>query len=140
MARLKQNIETPLTERIEEATWPEVLAYISTAAMDSRYAGPELERAYRYSFRKYLDEWTAMNPDRQPEPICNEPCLNSYELDKIEELRRGIKRDRDRWFIEERYDELEVEGVPKSFWQDGIETRKETDGMEVYSQSALDEF
>ena len=63
LARLKQNMETPLEERIEMATWPETLAYLSTAAMDSRYANGEFEEVYRYSFREYLDRWTSLESD-----------------------------------------------------------------------------
>jgi len=49
MARLKQNMDTPLDERIEYATWPETVAYLSTASMDARMVGRELKEAYQHS-------------------------------------------------------------------------------------------
>jgi hypothetical protein len=67
MARLRQNMETPLDERIEYATWSETVAYLSTASMDARYATRQIEELYRYSFRQYLDQWTPLEPgDQQP--------------------------------------------------------------------------
>lgn len=139
MARLKQNMETPLTRRIRKATWPELLCYLSTAAMDSRYAGPSLEKAYRHTFRKYLERWTPLDPDKQPDPLDKNPSLNDYETGKLEELRTGIKKDRDKWFLDNKYDELEIQGVPKSFWLD--ETFEEEDAyQDANSQSVLDQF
>ena len=140
LARLKQNMETPLDERIEMATWPETLAYLSTASMDSRHANGEFEEVYRHSFREYLDQWTPLEPDEQPEPLCNDPNLDEYRLDKLDTLRFGIKKDRDKDFVENVYDELDVDGVPKSFWVTPYELRDSQDEEDEYSQSALEEF
>jgi len=116
MARLQQNIETPLDERIEYATWPETVAYVATASMDSRYTTRDFEELYRYSFREYLDRWTPLDPDEQPDPLNEEPDLDEYRCDQLDTLRFGIKKDRDTYFVEELYDDLDVDGVPKSFW------------------------
>jgi len=140
LARLNQNMETPLEKRIEHATWPETLAYLSTASMDSRYANAEFERAYRYTFRRYLEEWRYLDPNEQPEPLSRNPDLDEYRLDQLDTLRFGIKKDRDRWFVDNQYDDLDIDGVPKSFWLNPYEQKQEQRDQDEYSQSALDEF
>jgi len=115
MARLKQNMDTPLDKRIEYATWPETVAYFSTASMDARLVGRELKEAYQHSFREYLDRWTPLDPDDQPPPLNEDPGLTDYQLDRLDDLRFGMKKDRDKYFIENHYDDWDVTGVPKSF-------------------------
>ena len=140
LARIGQNLETPLEERIEYATWPETLAYLSTASMDSRYANSEFEKAYRHTFREYLDRWTSLDPDEQPDPLSQDPELDDFRLDQLDTLRFGIKKDRDKWFVDNQYDELGVEGVPKSFWLNPYEQQQSQEEPNEYSQSALDDF
>lgn len=133
-------MEVPLDERIAYATWPETLAYLSTAAMDSRMVGRELKEAYQYSFREYLDRWTPLDPDEQPPPLNEDPGMDDYYMERLNDLRFGIKKDRDKHFVENRYDELGIEGVPKSFWLNGYEQSIEQEEVDGYSQSALDGF
>lgn len=140
MARLGQNLETPLDERIAYATWPETVAYLSTASMDERMVGRELKEAYQHSIREYLDRWTPLDPDEQPAPISEDPGLDDYYLERLNDLRFGIKKDRDKHFVETRYDDLDITGVPKSFWLNTYEQEAEQDEPDGYSQSALDEF
>ena len=140
MARIAQNLETPVDERIEYATWPETVAYLSTASMDSRYANREFKEAYQHAFREYLDRWTPMEPEDQPEPLCDDPELDDYRLDQIDTLRFGIKKDRDKHFVETQYDDLGVDGVPKSFWLTNYEQDTGREEMDEYSQSALGDF
>jgi hypothetical protein len=140
MARLAQNLETPLDERIEYATWPETLAYLSTASMDARYSNREFKETYQYTFREYLDRWTSLDPDQQPPPLNEDPDLDDYRLERLETLRFGIKKDRDKHFVENRYDEVGVESVPKKFWLSEYEIGSENDEIDGYSQSAIDEF
>ena len=140
MARLQQNIETPLDERIEYATWPETVAYVATASMDSRYTTRDFEELYRYSFREYLDRWTPLDPDEQLNPLNEEPDLDEYRRDQLDTLRFGIKKDRDRYFVDELYDDLDVDGVPKSFWLTDYEQSTNQESLDEYSQSALDDF
>ena len=90
-------MEPPVDERIEYATWPETVAYLSTASMDSRYTGREFKEAYQHSFRQYLDKWTPLDPDDQPPPLCDDPELDDYRLDQLDTLRFGIKKDRDKY-------------------------------------------
>jgi hypothetical protein len=139
LARLRQNMETPLDERIEYATWPETLAYLSTASLDSRMVGRELKEAYQYSFREYLDRWTPLDPDEQP-PLNEDPELGEYYMERLNDLRFGIKKDRDKHFVEERYDDLDINGVPNSFWLNSYEQNVEQEALDEYSQCALDEF
>lgn len=129
-----------MEERIEYATWPETVAYLSTASMDSRMVGRELKEAYQYSFREYLDRWTPLEPDEQPAPLNEDPQLDEYRLERLNDLRFGIKKDRDKHFVETRYETLEVDGVSKSFWLNGYEQDAEQEEFDGYSQSALDEF
>jgi len=140
MARLQQNMETPLDERIEYATWPETVAYFSTVTMDGGYATRDTEQLYRYSFREYLDRWTPLDPDDQPDPLCNEPDLDEYRIDQLETLRFGIKKDRDKYFVEHQYDDLDIDTVPKSFWLTDYEQTTIQDDLDSYSQSAIDDF
>lgn len=140
MARLQQNMETPFDERIEYATWPETVAYVATASMDSRYTTRDFEALYRYSFREYLDRWTPLDPDEQPTPLNEEPDLDEYRRDQLDTLRFGIKKDRDRYFVNERYDDLDVDDVPKSFWLTDYEQNTKQESLDEYSQSALDDF
>lgn len=140
VARLAQNMEKPLEQRIEYATWPETVAYLSTASMDSRYANSEFERIYRHSFREYLDRWTPLDPDEQPDPLCDDPELDDYRRDKLETLQFGIKKDRDKHFVDEVYDQLDSDGVPKAFWLTNYEQSGTQDSLDEYSQSALEDF
>jgi len=140
MARLQQNMGTPLDERIEYATWPETVAYVATASMDSRYTTRDFEELYRYSFREYLDRWTPLEPDEQPDPLSEEPDLDEYRRDQLDTLRFGIKKDRDRYFVDERYDDLDIDSVPKSFWLTDYEQHNATENLDDYSQSALNDF
>jgi len=140
MARLKQNMDTPLDERIEYATWPETLAYLSTASMDGRMVGRELKQAYQHSFREYLDRWTPLDPDEQPPPLNEDLELDEYYLERLNSLRFGIKKDRDKHFVDTRYDDLNVDGVPKSFWLNSYEQETEQEGLDAVAQSALDDF
>lgn len=140
MARLTQNMETPLDERIEYATWPETLAYLSTASMDARMVGRELKEAYQYSFREYLDRWTPLDPDEQPPPLNEDSELDEYYMERLHDLRFGIKKDRDKHFVEHQYDDLDINGVPKSFWLNSYEQSIEQDELDDMAQSALDDF
>jgi len=140
MARLRQNMETPLDERIEYATCPETVAYLSTASMDARYATRQTEELYRYSFHEYLDRWTPLEPDDQPAPLCEVPDLDDYRQDQLDTLRFGIKKDCDQYFVETRYDGLDIDGVPKSFWLTSYEQSTTQEDLDTYSQSALDDF
>lgn len=140
MARLAQNMETPLEERIEYATWPETVAYLATASMDSRMVGRELKEAYQHSIREYLDRWTPLDPDEQPAPIDEDPGLDDYRMERLQDIRFGIKKDRDKHFVEHRYDDLDVDGVPKAFWLTDYERDRDTDGMDDMAQSALYDF
>ncbi|MCU4753434.1 hypothetical protein OB919_15830 [Halobacteria archaeon AArc-curdl1] len=140
MARVAQNLETPLDERIEYATWPETLLYLSTMTMDARYANKQVKDLYQHTFREYLDHWTPLEPDDQPPPLCEDPELSSYDQERLEDLRFGIKKDRDRHFVQEMYDDLGVEGVPKTFWLTRHELENLDADQDEYSQSALDEY
>lgn len=133
-------MDTPLDKRIEYATWPETVAYFSTASMDARMVGRELKEAYQYSFREYLDRWTPLDPDNQPPPLNEDPGLDEYHQERLHDLRFGIKKDRDRHFINNRYDELGITGIPKAFWLTDYEQEAAQDSLDEYSQSALDEF
>jgi len=83
MARVAQNLETPVDERIKYATWPETVAYLSTASMDSRYANREFKEAYQHAFREYLDRWTPLDPDEQPPPLDEDPELGPGAIDQV---------------------------------------------------------
>lgn len=108
--------------------------------MDGRYATAEFEQLYRHSFRQYLDRWTPLDPDKQPEPLCDDPELDDYRREKLDTLRFGIKKDRDKHFVDNVYDQLDVDGVPKAFWLNSYEQSRGQEAMDEYSQSALDEF
>lgn len=135
-----QNLETPLVERIEYATWPETLAYLSTASMDSRYSNREFKETYQHTFREYLERWTPLDPDEQPEPLNEDPGLNEYQLEQLYTLRFGIKKDRDKHFVDTQYDDLDIKGVPKSFWLNPYEQRKDVERIDEYSQSSIQDF
>lgn len=108
--------------------------------MDERYVGRDLKELYQYSFRQYLAEWTSLDPDEQPEPLGEDPELSDFQLDRLDDLRFGIKKDRDKYFVDNQYDEWGVEGVPKSFWLSGYEIEEESDSVDEMSQSVLDNF
>jgi len=139
-ARLQQNIDTPVDERITYATWPETVVYFSTLTMNERYATREIKELYQYSFREYLDRWTPLDPDEQPSPLQDDPDLSTYQRDRLDDLRFGIKKDRDQYFVDNLYDDLDIETVPKSFWLTDYELKQETDAPDDYAQSALDEY
>ena len=138
-ARLAQNMEIPVDERIQYATWPETTLYLSTQSMDDRYAGKGLNEVYQHSFREYLSTCDQDLGD-QPEPLSTDPELTDYQLERLDDLRFGIKKDRDKYFVDQQYDEIGVEDVPKSFWLTDYEQSREQINLDDYAQSAMDEF
>lgn len=102
--------------------------------------GRELKEAYQYSFREYLDRWTPLDPDNQPHPINEDPDLDDYYMERLNDLRFGIKMDRDKHFVDTKYDVVKPETVPKSFWLNDYELEIDRETDDGFSQSALDEF
>lgn len=139
-ARLRQNLETGVDERIEYATWPETVLYFSTSTMDGLYTSRDVKELYQRSFRQYLDRWTSLALEDQPKPISTDPDLTDYQRNRLDDLRFGIKKDRDRYFVDKVYDDLGPEGVPKTFWLTDYERDRNSDGMVDMAQSALTEF
>jgi len=139
-ARLKQTIEEPLDERISYASWPETVAYFEPASKDRRYTSQRFEKAYRYSLRSYLDEWTPLDPDDQPEPLCYDPELDDEQAAALGELRYAIKKDRDKYFIDHVYDDPAIDTVPEEFWLNHYEQQADQTQINEYSQAALDGF
>lgn len=140
LARLAMAADAPLDERIEFATWPEVLCYFATAAHDERCLGRRFRRAYQYTFRRYLERWSSLDPNEQPDPIGSEPELSEQLVEAIGTLRFAIKRDQDKHFVETRYDDLPITGVPKSYWLTHRQRREDPDRPDAYAYSALSEF
>lgn len=129
-ARLHTVATTPLDDRATHATWPELLAYCSTASMDERYVGGPLVLVYTRAFREYLDRWTALDPDDQPAPL-NDPVgalgdahatVDASAEELADDIREQIKADRDRVF-RDAYDSSGVEhAVPAAFWDPDADT------------------
>ena len=46
----------------------------------------------------------------------------------------------DKYFVDHRYDDIGINGVPKSFWLTDYEQQVEQEVLDSYSQSALYEF
>lgn len=140
LARMKQNMETPLGERIEYATWPETVVYFSTLTMDARFATEQVSELYQHSFRRYLDDWRDDSLEGYPEPLNEKPDLSEPQINRLDDLRFGIKKDRDRHFVDEMYDELGVENVPKSFWLTEYELDYTGESDDDFAQSALEDY
>jgi len=117
-ARLHQQMETPVDEPITHATWPEVALWCSTASADAAMVGRWLEGTYRMAFRQCLHEWTSQDPDDAPEPLCEPADLNDHERQKVDALRRAMKRDRDKHYLTTHHSGGPAEEVPKAFWKD----------------------
>lgn len=135
-ARLKQNIEIPVEDRIEFATWPETLLYLSTLTMDSEYVNSDLGPVYRYVFRRYVDDWTDLVVDEQPPIVSSPPGLTGVQKERLNDLRFGIKKDRDVYFVNEMYDDIGVESVPKRFWATEYEQEHGATTFDKYARSA----
>lgn len=140
LARLKQQMEVPVDERIEYATWPETVAYFSTLTMDGRYANRDVREMYQHSFREYIDRWTDKDLSSQPPPLDEDPDLTEFQKNRLDDLRFGIKKDRDKYFVEEMYDDLDVESVPKSFWLSDYEQSRDQPVEDEFAQSALQDY
>lgn len=119
-ARLQQARETLVEERITEATVPETAVYLATATLDSSYATPELVDIYQHAYRDYLQSWTGADLNDLPAPLNKDPELTDYEKDMYRCIRTAIKADRDRWFVEHRYDDLDLD-MPRTYWTDGFD-------------------
>lgn len=137
LARLHMAAEEPLDERIEFATWPETLAYFATCAMDERFLNRPFRKAYQYAFRRYLERWSKLDPDEQPDPLGTEPDLTDQLAEDIGTLRFAIKRDQDRHFLETKYDDLNVPAPPKTYWQTNRQRREDPDRPDELSASAM---
>jgi len=117
-ARLHQQMETPVEEPITHATWPEVALWCSTASADAAMAGRWLEQTYRMAMRQCFHDWTSQDPDDAPEPVCKPVDMADHKRQKVDALRRAMKRDRDKHYLEHRHDSEPAEEVPKAFWKD----------------------
>lgn len=124
LARLQQNRETPLRERIAYATWPETVLYFSTLTMDERFVTQAVKELYQHSFREYLDEQTYHDSDRLPAPLDQDPELTDYQCDRLNDLRFGIKKDRDRFFVDE-YEEYGTVAFASESQKDFTEWRED---------------
>lgn len=118
-ARLQQTKERPINERITEATIPETVVYLATATMDSSCATPELVDIYQAAYRDYLQTWTETDPDTLGPPLDESPGLTEHEDGMYRRIREAIKQDRDRWFAENRHDDLDLD-VPQTYWTDSV--------------------
>jgi len=139
-ARVQQNSETPLDTRIEFATWPEIVVYFSTLTMDEKYASRDVKELYQFSFREYLDDWKDMDLDSAPSPLDVEPDLSEPQRNRLDDLRFGIKKDRDQYFVENHYESLSPESVPESFWLTDYELGQELEDPDDMAQSALKDY
>lgn len=115
-ARLQQARDIPIDEHVFKATVPETVVYLATATMDSSYATPEIVDIYQHAYRDYLHTWTDTDPDGLGRPLNKDPRLTQHEKGIYQRIRTAIKTDRDRWFVEHRYDDLKLD-VPKTYWQ-----------------------
>lgn len=138
-ARINQNTEIPIECRIEYATWPETLLYFSSLTKDASYATEPVKEMYQHTFRKYVEEWKEDAPGEFPSPLDENPELTDYQENRVGDLRFGIKMDRDRYFVETQYDNLDIENVPKSFWT-SVEEESNDECVDAYSQSAINEY
>jgi hypothetical protein len=120
-ARLQAVEESPAGEPVDRATWPEVTAYLMSASLiDARFATGDAAEFYQYAFVETLDRFGG---EVEPPAMIDQPALDDYRTAKLDRLRRDIKRDLDRQFVNERYDEIvsdEHESVPKAFWTDPL--------------------
>jgi len=137
-ARLRQNMEIPLDKCIRYATWPETTLYFSTLSMDSHYMTEDMSTLYQHTFQQYIDEWDTADTEEQPAPIDSPTDLTEYQRDRLDDIRFGIKKDRDKYFAEHTYDDLEITSVPKEFWLTPYEQDREQDSMDDFTRSALD--
>lgn len=139
-ARLQQNSETPLDNRIQYATWPEVVVYFSTLTMDEQYVSKDVKELYQFSFREYVDDWRDMDTDSAPSPLDEDPVLKESQRNRLDDLRFGIKKDRDRYFVENEYEVLSPDSVPEEFWLTDYELGREVDDLDEMAQSALQDY
>ena len=137
-ARLQQTRETLAEERINEATVPETVVYLATATLDSSYATPEHVDIYRDAYRDYLQTWTGADLNDLPAPLNEDPELTDYEEDMYRRIRTAIKTDRDRWFVENRYDDVNP-NIPKSYWGNRLEVRPDKD-MDATVQETIEDI
>ena len=137
-ARLRQNVENPIDERIKYATWPETTLYFSTLSMDGKYMSENVSDLYQYTFRRYLENWSGIDSDQQPQPIDSDPNLSNSQKNRLNDLRFGIKKDRDKYFVEEIYEDLNVESVPEAFWLTEYEMNRDREKMDDFARSALE--
>lgn len=140
-ARLIQTGETPVEEPVEYASWPETLLYLDTVAFDGRYNTPEIEKLFRETFRTYVDQWTEYDLEKnERNPTLADPELSPELEESLSDLRRGIKQDRDLYFLA-KADVEDWDGVPASFWDVSQEIdRKVSEEFDAFSSSVLEEY
>lgn len=112
--------ETPNDEPVPRATWAEVVAYCLAASGDGALASSNVfVGLYSYAFRQHLDIINDNDGDEMlPASFIetSDAFITEQARDKADQLRREIKRSRDRYFTDEVYDALPIEGVPKAVW------------------------
>lgn len=115
-ARIEQLYQTQANERIESATIPEVLVYLYTASFDERNMNQEFNQLYGHAIKQYRNRWSTSLPESVNVDLFSDENLEGNLMAKFQSLRENIKSDRDRYFIANMYDEINVQTVPKTFW------------------------
>lgn len=121
LARLALVNDLEAGERVVKASLPEVARYCSGASLvNANWARGEVAKVYMYAFVQTLNEWfseeervailSQFNFDEEGVE------LSVMEKRKLEKLRKHLRAQQDRVFLEEQYEEMNVD-VPRWFWK-----------------------
>lgn len=105
--------------------------------MDERYITEGTNNLYQYSFRQYLED---IDAEHFPSPVDDIPDLTDYQEERLNDLRFGIKKDRDTYFVENVYDDLDIDNIPRDFWLTDHEQDRQQKQLDDYAQSAVQEY
>lgn len=127
--RLQLVLESEDTERVELASWAEIAIYCSSASLvNQAWARGSAANIYKYAFKQVLDTWGTELPNNDLEQSLG---LDSIELTdqekrKAGKLRRKLKRQRDKQFLDNAYSDMGLK-APKAVWKGGPQVGKLAD-------------
>lgn len=112
MARMKRLRTAPEGAPIKLATLPEAVAYLVSASMDAGAATGTVPALYHIAMREYIKEYDV----EAPEWLNDELEGEEFHQKRLVDLRREIRREQDRNFLSERFSDLGLQQLSKSFW------------------------
>ena len=142
VARIQRAIETPPSEPISHATWPELAAHLGSATGDAGAIDGKFVAAYAHSISQAANaigmsfDGTALAEIAEK----NGPSWKQQKVgDFIDTLRRDIQKSLDKRFLKRSPDLLDDVSIPRSRWDGGFDLKEEPEKQKSEPEEAAED-